>query len=1117
LTVLFIMSCNFLYADDNSFISNLIILDENDLSQVKNHELIFMWESDGEIQTFELFTIIDNKDSLIWLLEPESLTENQYRLVTPHLLVDGGYYKFQVTSRNDKLAYVYFVMNSKPQVVKIENQQNQIITSDSLIINISDAFDKEILLDSLKYQIKIIDQENITEAVMDTFLTAIDSGRLFIDGKVLQENHKFTLHIKTFDGVEFSEWSDGFSFFMNRVSEPPTAFKLKSSKEPQIFTKEPILKWTKSIDPEQLLGGKILNYSVEISPYEDFMMITEKQVLKERSFQPEKSENHRKYFWKVTAMDSDSLTTISDEIGVFYVDHGNVKPPKAIIIHPENHKTLKPTNFISWKQPKDKDRWDVLTYKLILSENGNNLSSFYLSETRIDSLKSGLLDNISISYDNRILVPLSYLLKSTTIIEGNEYQINIETFDNWQGKNKTNLSTFIFDDNINQKPNSPKLGFQPDSTIISTTNPILMWDKATDSDVNDQLKYEVILSLDPGFFTARRIQQESGYGEHSIQIQTALMENKQYFWKVRSVDLMDAKSEWSELNTFWVNSINEPPVGPVELLYPKNYSEFNSESIFWWKVATDPDPGDRVKYLLEIAADNQFENKQYSYLIPVANSNLKWPEGNKPEDALGLFINEHSEVFKLIDNRMYFWRIIAQDNQDLKSINQYPYPRIAFNEKNDPPDIPGDFSPANGKIISTAKPRIKWQHSVDPDFADLTTTLHYQLRISKDIEFQVNDTKLVTTDVGENSFSINEELTENVKYYYQINAFDSHGGSSGWSLADSFFVNAKQEPPTEVVEMLPRNSVQIKSDSPILSWKPSFDPDPDFSSQQISYKIKYIQDRWLHTNKEKKNTKYITTQKGDISAKLNNLAENQRYSFWIQAIDQHGKTSNWSQQSQFSVNMKNDSPGGFQLLYPFNNADSVITDLEFIWKSSFDPDPDDIITYNLYFSEDSSFSTDFEMITLYPTENDSMFHNPMISLKRATKYFWKVSAEDNHGIIVWGSNVNDNPFVFTTVGYKKNRSLGMERYVLYDNKPNPFYSKTTIEYDVKEHGIVKIAIFNVLGEKVKNLVSKTHNSGRYSLEWDGTDDSGNQVPGGMYLCRMTSKGFMKNRKMLLLR
>ena len=93
----------------------------------------------------------------------------------------------------------------------------------------------------------------------------------------------------------------------------------------------------------------------------------------------------------------------------------------------------------------------------------------------------------------------------------------------------------------------------------------------------------------------------------------------------------------------------------------------------------------------------------------------------------------------------------------------------------------------------------------------------------------------------------------------------------------------------------------------------------------------------------------------------------------------------------------------------------------------------------------------------------------------------------------------------------------MAKYVLYDNKPNPFYNKTTIEYDVKEHGNVRIAIFNVLGEKVKTLVSRTQNSGRYTLEWDGTDDSGSQVPGGMYLCRMTAKGFMKNKKMLLLR
>ena len=529
LPILLALLCvNVLFANDDLFLNNITIVDEDNLSQVKNHEPVFQWSTNAEVENLELFIITENQDSLIWSLEPENFTENQFKLVTPHLLVDGYYYKFQITIQDRKKSYIYFVMNSHPKVVQIQNEQNQVFDSDSLIIKISKTSDKEISADSLKYQLKIIDQQNITESVVDTIICAIDSNTIFIDGKQLKENGEFTLHIKSFDGVEFSDWSNGFRFYMNRISEPPIVFRLKYGKRPQVFKKEPKLKWEKSEDPEQLFGGEIINYNIEISPYEDFMMLTEQKIVKGKSFSPEKSENHRKYFWRVTAMDSDSLKTTSENVGAFFINHNNEKPPKAKIISPINSKIINPQDLITWQQPKDKDRWDNLFYTINLFEKDKKLSSFNLSESKIDSVKKGFISDISISYDNRVQLPLEYLVKSKTLIEGNEYQILIETFDTWQGKNKTQKTTFIFDDNINQTPFSPMKNFRPDSIIIRTALPMLAWEKANDPDIYDQLKYEVMISLDPGFFTARSIQQETGYCENSIQIHTELMENKQY-------------------------------------------------------------------------------------------------------------------------------------------------------------------------------------------------------------------------------------------------------------------------------------------------------------------------------------------------------------------------------------------------------------------------------------------------------------------------------------------------------------------------------------------------------------------------------------------------------------
>ncbi len=1125
------MFCNGLLGEDNFNINNIIIENEISNNQIENHKPNFIWSFNKPVDIYDLelhlFLINENQDSLIWSLEKQDYNKKNYQLAISHLLIDGNSYKIKIIATNkddlETISLLKFTMNSLPEAIIIKNFQEQVFTNDTLMINISKSSDNEMKFENLQYHLEITDFQNSTKTLIDTMVSVIDENKLLINGKNLPENGKYLLFIKTFDGVEYSAWSNQFIFFINRRNEPPRDFSLFNKNSKVIFKESPKLKWLETDDPEHLFGGKIIGYQILISPYDDFALISEKTNLSadKTTFLPQKVENHRKYFWKVIAFDSDSMITESREIGIFYINLNNTNPPKAIIMTPQNNIVMKPENYIEWKQPRDKDRWDILSYKIYLYEKENLLSFYHLDETKMDSIKNESKSDIIISYDNSVQMKLKYLLNSPEIIEGKSYNIKIETFDNWNGKNKIELerSSFIYDDNLNSRPNPPKNNFAPDSLIIKTTKPMLTWDKAVDPDINDELKYEVKLSLNPTFLTTRYIQEISDYNENYIKLKTELMENKQYFWKVRSIDLIEAKSEWSELNTFWVNSINESPKGPIELLYPENYTEFNTETSFWWLEAIDVDPGDRIKYLLEIAGEKSFKNKIYSYLIPAIGQKVNWPKsmGEKPNNAIGIFLNEHSEVFKLIDNRMYYWRVTAFDNQNLYSLSPQTYPRVVYNIKNDSPDIPGGFFPGNGKLVNTNKPILKWLHSVDPDFGDLTTTLFYKILLSEKNDFSESNYKNYQTKLGDNFFTIPDQLTENSKYYFKINAFDSHGGSSGWSEADSFFVNAINEPPTAVTEMIPRDNIQMETDSPLLKWNISSDPDPDYLQKNISYQIKYIPNKWIGHSKEKKNTKYIKPRKGETSFKLQNLQENQRYTYWIEATDPQGKKSGWSKAASFSINQKNESPKGFNLLYPFNNADSVITNLQFIWKASYDPDPDNSVVYNLYFSEDSLFINNTECITLNSTNRDSMIYDSYIELKRSAKYFWKVSAEDNLGMTVWGSGTNNYPFVFTTVGYKKTYQYNSNKYILHDNSPNPFYSKTRIDYEIREYGNVKIEVYNVLGEKVKTLVSRTHTSGHYFVEWDGTNESGSHVPGGMYLSRMIAKGFVKNKKMLLLR
>lgn len=91
-------------------------------------------------------------------------------------------------------------------------------------------------------------------------------------------------------------------------------------------------------------------------------------------------------------------------------------------------------------------------------------------------------------------------------------------------------------------------------------------------------------------------------------------------------------------------------------------------------------------------------------------------------------------------------------------------------------------------------------------------------------------------------------------------------------------------------------------------------------------------------------------------------------------------------------------------------------------------------------------------------------------------------------------------------------------YFLYQNYPNPFNGITRIKYSLPENSKVRIQIFNMLGEKVRTLISGMKLAGVYEdLTWDGIDDKGMFVSSGAYICIMYAKDFAIVKKMVYLK
>jgi len=92
-----------------------------------------------------------------------------------------------------------------------------------------------------------------------------------------------------------------------------------------------------------------------------------------------------------------------------------------------------------------------------------------------------------------------------------------------------------------------------------------------------------------------------------------------------------------------------------------------------------------------------------------------------------------------------------------------------------------------------------------------------------------------------------------------------------------------------------------------------------------------------------------------------------------------------------------------------------------------------------------------------------------------------------------------------------------KEFNLGQNYPNPFNPTTVLEYALPNAAQVKIHIYNILGQKVRNLVDETQEPGYKTVSWDGKDDSGREVSSGIYFYRIVAGSFVKCRKMALLK
>ena len=128
------------------------------------------------------------------------------------------------------------------------------------------------------------------------------------------------------------------------------------------------------------------------------------------------------------------------------------------------------------------------------------------------------------------------------------------------------------------------------------------------------------------------------------------------------------------------------------------------------------------------------------------------------------------------------------------------------------------------------------------------------------------------------------------------------------------------------------------------------------------------------------------------------------------------------------------------------------------------------------------------------------------------EYFYRVSAylgywtdhSETESIILEWLNLTDKKLVPGT-------------YIVSQNYPNPFNPSTTLRYSMSKGELVNIAVYDMSGRLVKDLLNGYQNAGYNSIQWNATNNQGQSVSAGMYICIIKIGSYNTSKKMLLLK
>ncbi len=102
--------------------------------------------------------------------------------------------------------------------------------------------------------------------------------------------------------------------------------------------------------------------------------------------------------------------------------------------------------------------------------------------------------------------------------------------------------------------------------------------------------------------------------------------------------------------------------------------------------------------------------------------------------------------------------------------------------------------------------------------------------------------------------------------------------------------------------------------------------------------------------------------------------------------------------------------------------------------------------------------------------------------------------------------------VQSTTSIKETNTAIISSFVLMQNYPNPFNPSTTIKFALPERAKINLSVYNLLGEKVAELVSGEMDADYHETQWNAS-----RFASGVYFYTLQAGKYIETKKLILMK